>query len=176
MSDTLMIDFECVDYNTNDKIVNGNLIVRNETSEPLDISYTISLIIPGLLKEEIMLDVIDVNVAPHSLEYIPLSLIVDRDSCTLKLQPSNSDEFLLFDLVATYVEDAVDNILADANKLAIWTDKSVLVVEAADDASLQITASNGRVLASRRLCKGERLSLNLPAGIYIVNGQKVLVK
>ncbi|MBQ0156927.1 MAG: C10 family peptidase [Bacteroidales bacterium] len=176
LSDTLMVDFECGDYNTNDKVVNGNLIVRNETSEPLDFSYTISLITSDLSEEEMMLDVIDVNVGPHSLAYIPLSLFVGRESCTLKLLPSYSDKYLFFDLVATPVEDAVDNVLADANKLAIWTDKSALVVETADDASLQITASNGCVLASRRLCMGERLSLNLPAGIYIVNGQKVLVK
>lgn len=174
--DTLLLDFACSEYNTSTKVVNGDLVIRNERSETYKNKFMVLLDTTNSFSQGELLDFVEVEVAPYEIKYYPLSLPVDRDSCTLLFISQVTGDGFYLQLIATPGNDAVDNVVADANKLVIWTNESALVVEAADDASLQITASNGRVLTSRRLYKGERFSQNLPAGVYIVNGKKILIK
>ena len=59
---------------------------------------------------------------------------------------------------------------------SVWAKDGSIVAEAADDALLQISTINGRILVSRRLHKEEIFRQPFPSAVYIVNGKKILVR
>lgn len=172
----LLIDFSCKEYNTTDKVVIGDFVVRNGTSEKFTKSYMILLDTTGTHSGGVYLDKVDIEVEPHSMNRYPVTLPVGIDSCTLLLVPTDGTSGPYLELWATDDGNSVDDIVADGEKIRVWVRESTLVVEAIDDAMLQVSSVNGCNIVSRRLRKNEVFMHNLPSGIYVVNGKKILIK
>ena len=52
----------------------------------------------------------------------------------------------------------------------------MLIVEAMVKIPLVVRALNGGVVASKQLDAGERMMMELPAGVYLLNDKKILIK
>lgn len=66
--------------------------------------------------------------------------------------------------------------LTTSKLLVLFVEKECITVKANETTVLHVHAVNGKEVASQTLQAGETHSFVLPAGIYIVNGTKVLVK
>ena len=59
---------------------------------------------------------------------------------------------------------------------AIFIDNGQISVGAPTDMNITVTTTGGALVKSARIAKGSTITVRVPAGIYLVNGVKVLVK
>jgi hypothetical protein len=62
------------------------------------------------------------------------------------------------------------------NGLQISTGKGTITVKATTTQTVQIVSTNGALIANRTVQAGETVTINATAGVYIVNGIKMIVK
>jgi hypothetical protein len=62
------------------------------------------------------------------------------------------------------------------NGLQISTGKEAITVKATTTQAVQIVSANGALIANRTVQAGETVTINAAAGVYIVNGIKMIVK
>ncbi|MBP5456146.1 MAG: hypothetical protein J6Y37_06575 [Paludibacteraceae bacterium] len=62
------------------------------------------------------------------------------------------------------------------DNLRVVLGKRMLIVEAMVKIPLVVRALNGGVVASKQLDAGERMMMELPAGVYLLNDKKILIK
>lgn len=70
---------------------------------------------------------------------------------------------------------SIENLI-EKTPLVVFGEKGALTLKCNAAMPVQIYTANGVRVAEERLVAGEEKSLSLPAGIYLVNGNKVLVK
>ena len=68
------------------------------------------------------------------------------------------------------------NTIRTDDCLAIFIDNGQISVGAPTDMNITITTTGGALVKSARIAKGSTITVRVPAGIYLVNGVKVLVK
>lgn len=78
--------------------------------------------------------------------------------------------------VGLTVGDATGLNHADSQLLTISTGKETMTLFAASDVLVNVYAANGQVIWNDSLKASESITLNIPTGVYVVNGQKVVVK
>ncbi len=66
--------------------------------------------------------------------------------------------------------------LSTESSLALFTGRGELSVVAPRTMQVTVTNLGGMVMSTTRLGAGERLTMQLPQGVYVVNGVKVIVK
>ena len=171
------VNFTTSRYNTSDQIVVGNLVVNNGTSESHSATYIIELDTTGNYKG-VKLASFTVEVPANSSENIPFSLYVGRDTCGLVVYREGDTRRTRYTMTARYdgKTDIEELVAEDNSKIRVWAKDGSIVAEAADDALLQISTINGRILVSRRLHKEEIFRQSFPSAVYIVNGKKILVR
>ena len=75
----------------------------------------------------------------------------------------------------TSVEDHTnENKNNDENIHVYSTDKGI-VISSEDDVDIRIWTINGQMLDSFELKAGNQKEIRLPRGVYVVNGEKVMV-
>ena len=77
----------------------------------------------------------------------------------------------------TGVSAGIDSPSADsAGDVMVESGDRCLIVGSAKACTVAVHSLSGQRVATRQLAAGERATLPLPAGIYIVGGKKVVVK
>ena len=59
---------------------------------------------------------------------------------------------------------------------AVQSGKGFLQISSGKDANVHINSLNGMQIVKEQMSAGDTRTINLPAGVYIVNGMKVIVK
>lgn len=70
----------------------------------------------------------------------------------------------------------IDGVAREAGDLSIDSGTGVITVKAGAPTSLRIYSIAGQTIANGKLASGETESVNVPKGVYVVNGIKVVVK
>ena len=74
--------------------------------------------------------------------------------------------------------DGIENTLTgdNSNGISVSTDDRAIIIAATADTTIRITHVGGSVMTKLSLKAGEQQTVSVPAGIYIVNDRKVVVK
>ena len=74
--------------------------------------------------------------------------------------------------------DGIENTLTgdNSNGISVSTDDRAIIIAAPADTTIRITHVGGSVMTKLSLKAGEQQTVSVPAGIYIVNDRKVVVK
>lgn len=89
----------------------------------------------------------------------------DLPAKTIAISPADDED----------IASSLQNVSTD-ECLAIFIDNGQISVGAPDDMNVTITTIGGALIKSAHMTKGTTITVNVPAGIYLVNGVKVLVK
>lgn len=176
-SDAVTMDFDFDHFYVSDHIVNATLVFNNGSSEKFEATYYVELDTTGTYSGDVVLS-FSVSIDPGARQKVPLEIVVEKDSCTLLIYKDDDTRKRFFKVMASKDLDDVMEVFANKEThLNVWSIGTTLYVESDDeDELLQITTVDGRIIASRRLHKGETFMQELPAGIYVVNGEKILVR
>lgn len=89
--------------------------------------------------------------------------------------PANASKLAAFLVV---FGDETDGISDVSNRIdfAVQSGKGYVEITSGKDANVRITSLNGMLIAIEQMSAGETRTINLPSGVYIVNGMKVIVK
>ena len=71
--------------------------------------------------------------------------------------------------------DGVSDI-AKRIDLAVQSGKGYVRITAGKDANVRVSTLNGMQMAKEQMYAGDTRTINLPSGIYIINGMKIIVK
>lgn len=90
--------------------------------------------------------------------------------------PSHGSKLAAF-LVA-FGEEETNGISENTKRIdfAVQSGKGYLQITSGNDANVRINSLNGMQVATEQMSAGDTRTINLPSGIYIVNGMKVIVK
>lgn len=74
--------------------------------------------------------------------------------------------------------DGIENTLTgdNSNGISVSTGDRAIIIAAPADTTIRITHVGGSVMTKLSLKAGEQQTVSVPAGIYIVNDRKVVVK
>ena len=87
---------------------------------------------------------------------------------------ANGDIFLMF----SYGDEETDGVsdIAKRIDLAVQSGKGYVRITAGKDANVRVSTLNGMQMAKEQMYEGDTRTINLPSGIYIINGMKIIVK
>ena len=90
--------------------------------------------------------------------------------------PTNGSKLTAF--MFSYGSEVTDGISDIAKRIdfAVQSGKGYLQITSGNDANVRINSLNGMQVATEQMSAGDTRTINLPSGIYIVNGMKVIVK
>lgn len=154
------------------KTINSSLLITNNTSSVHRAVYNFEIDTIGNYEGELFLSQ-SIEVAPHSVGVIPLSFQAKKDTFYLVFYEEGS----LARSRMTFITKASDVSVLDADPglLSVWSAQGCLFAVANEDTPLVIVSVSGKTIVKRRLFKDENFVCCLPAGIYVVNGRKVIV-
>ncbi len=89
--------------------------------------------------------------------------------------PSAASKLAAFLVVFGEETDGIKD-LANRIDFAVQSGKGYVEITSGKDANVRITSLNGMQIAIEQMSSGETRTINLPSGVYIVNGMKVIVK
>ena len=90
--------------------------------------------------------------------------------------PANGSKLAAF--MFSYGSEETDGISDIAKRIdfALQSGKGYLQIISGKDANVRINSLNGMQIATEQMSAGDTRTINLPSGVYIVNGMKVIVK
>ena len=80
--------------------------------------------------------------------------------------------------MVSFGDEDVNGISENTKRIdfAVQSGKGNLQITSGKDASVRICTLNGMMVSNEQMIAGETRTVNLPSGVYIVNGMKVIVK
>ena len=85
---------------------------------------------------------------------------------------------MLSSFMFSYGDEETDGVsdIAKRIDLAVQSGKGYVRITAGKDANVRVSTLNGMQMAKEQMYEGDTRTINLPSGIYIINGMKIIVK
>ena len=85
---------------------------------------------------------------------------------------------MLSSFMFSYGDEETDGVsdIAKRIDLAVQSGKGYVRITAGKDANVRVSTLNGMQMAKEQMYAGDTRTINLPSGIYIINGMKIIVK